>query len=263
MKAYHQGQLDFFCGLYAFINCLKLIGVLNLEAARQIFAQALREISAHPTPWQALLDNDSDYYWLMRYLFGRFGREPGAAFNLGQLPLAPLALMDGRERRTERQAPFRTYGIAEAEMRARLDLKRAEEIKLDELGREHMYLRPLRSAERTEREKNWSMDGLWPLLQNWLPAGDLFNKFTGDGEQRNGLILRFHRYLYPGQPPVVSHWTSGLEFKGDTLHLFDCTVDSAAVHRLVPRECVLSASALTSERLIRIEPESIYFLERI
>jgi hypothetical protein len=263
MKAYHQGQLDFFCGLYAFINCLKLIGGLNLEAARQVFAQALLEISAHPIPWQALLDNDSDYYWLMRYLFGRFGHKPGAAFTIGQLP---LALMDGKERRAtcpERQAQFGTYGVAETEMRALLDLKRPEEIKLEELERGHMYLRPLRSAERTERENNWSMDGLWPLLQSWLPAGNLFNKFTGDGEQRTGLILRFHRYLYPGQPPVVSHWTSGLEFKGDTLHLFDCTADSTAVHRLAPHECVLSASALSPERLIRIEPESIYFLERI
>jgi hypothetical protein len=263
MKAYHQGQLDFFCGLYAFINCLKLIGGLNLEAARGIFAQALREISAYPLLWQALLDNDSDYYWLMRYLFGRFGHKPGSAFKIGQLPPMPPGRKEHRAICLERQPPFRPYGVTETETRVRLGLKRPEEIKLDELGREHMYLRPLSCREHTEREKNWSMSELWPLLRSWLPVNNLFNNFSRDGEQSTGLILRFHRYLYPGQSPVVSHWTSGLEFKGDTLHLFDCTADSTAVHHLVPHGCVLSESALSPERLIRIEPESIYFIERI
>jgi hypothetical protein len=126
-----------------------------------------------------------------------------------------------------------------------------------------MYLRPLTGREHTEREKNWNMDELWTFLQSWLPVKNLFNNFIREGEQTTGLMLRFHRYLYPGQPPVVSHWTSGLEFKGDTLHLFDCTADKTAVHRLVLHECVLRESALSPERLIRIEPESIYFIERI
>jgi hypothetical protein len=267
MQAYHQGQLDFFCALYAFINGLKLTCGLNLADARLIFAQALREISAYPVLWQALLDNDSDYHWLLSYLFGRFGQNGSFAFRTGRLPLAPLSGKDrqapGRERGPGQGEPFRPYGVSGAELRGWLGLKRSVEVNLGEIGREHMYARSLSEGERGGREKNWNMDELWPLLQSWLPVKHLFNGFGNAGEQANCLLLRFHRYLYPGQPPVVSHWTTGLEFKGDTLQLFDCTADTTAVHSLAPRDCVLTESALSPERLIRIEPESIYFLERI
>jgi hypothetical protein len=267
MKAYHQGELDFFCALYAFINCLKLTGGLNLADARLIFAQALREISAYPVIWQALLDNDSDYYWLLNYLFGRFGQNRPFAFKIGRLPLAPWNNKDRQALRRgnapRQKPPFSLYGVSEAELGRWLGLKRPVEIDLGEIKYEHMYAQSLSGMEHSGRERNWNMDELWPLLQSWLPVKNFFTGFGNAAEQASCLLLRFHRYLYPGQPPVVSHWTTGLEFKGDTLQLFDCTADKTAVHSLTLQGCVLTESALSSERLIRIEPESIYFLERV
>jgi hypothetical protein len=267
MKAYHQGELDFFCALYAFINGLKLIGGMSLADARLVFAQTLREISAYPVLWQALLDNDSDYYWLLSYLFGRFGQNKPFALKVGRLPLAPLNSKGRQALRPERdprqKAPFRLYGVSEAELRRWLGLKRPAEVSLDEIQYEHLYERSLSGGGHSGREQNWDLAELWPLLQSWLPVKNLFSGFGNAGEQTNCLLLRFHRYLYPGQQPVVSHWTTGLEFKGDTLQLFDCTADKMAVHNLALQECVLTESALSPERLIRIEPESIYFLERV
>jgi hypothetical protein len=267
MKAYHQGELDFFCALYAFINGLKLTGGLNLADARLIFAQALREISAYPILWQALLDNDSDFYWLLNYLLGSFGRNLPFAFKAGRLPLAPLNSKDRQSPRLgsgqRQKPPFRPYGVSEAELRGWLGLKRPAEVTLGGLQHEHLYAHSPSGMEHSERGKNWNMGELWPLLQSWLPVKNLFTGFGDAAEQTTCLLLRFHRYLYPGQPPVVSHWTTGLEFKGDTLQLFDCTADKTAVHSLSLQGCVLTESALGPERLIRIEPDSIYFLERV
>jgi hypothetical protein len=267
MKAYHQGQLDYFCGLYAFINALRLICGLDLADARLIFAQTLQELSAYPVLWQAMLDNDTDYYWLLRYLSGRFSQNPAQAFKLGRLPLAPLNSEERQkiraERSPEQKSALRLYGISEQELRDWLGLKRQECLNLENLQYEHMHERPRTGSKHTDREKNWSMEELWPLLQSWVPVKNLFSSFGNAEKQASCLIFRFHRYLYPAHPPIVSHWTTGMEFKGDTLLLFDCTADKTAVHSLPLKECVLNESDLSRESLIRIEPESIFFMERI
>jgi hypothetical protein len=206
----------------------------------------------------------------LRYLFGHFSRKPAYAVKIGQLPVSPLNNLDRKKIRAERQlkqptgqGQIRLYGISEAEMRAWIGLKPPEPLNLDEVRYENLYARPVSGKERTDREKNWSIGELWPLLQSWMPVKHLFSSFSNAEEQKTCIILRFHRYLYPGHPPVVSHWTTGFEFKSDTLQLFDCTADKMAVHSLPIKECTLSENGLCSDSLIRLEPESIYFMERV
>ncbi|MDL2272476.1 hypothetical protein LJC23_05530 [Desulfovibrio sp. OttesenSCG-928-I05] len=71
MRPFHQGQLDFFCGIYAVINALDFLYGLPLARSREIFADTLEELSAQPDLWQATLRNHTDFYWLPPYVLSR------------------------------------------------------------------------------------------------------------------------------------------------------------------------------------------------
>ncbi len=65
---YMQGTLDFACGIYAVINGLALTHNLRLGAARGLLSMALWEFSRHDRAWKAFLQNETDHYWVVRYM---------------------------------------------------------------------------------------------------------------------------------------------------------------------------------------------------
>lgn len=373
MKAsqpFHQGQLDFFCAIYAVINALRLTGELGLADGRNILAESLREVSARPLLWNAVLSNQTDYYWLLRWLFGRFGRKNGFRFRVGHLPPAPLsnkqrriltnigkpsgervagkvdmsgakaagvagmaedtffapsdagadasarlpyefqahpqywvsgqfegktvadalnnmeeaapedsaahldsllgaveleprghAASSGAAPKGAERAGRGLYGLTDEELCAWIGISEPAECSLDSFTSDDLYLP--REKSGFGRELKWNLDELWPLLQSWVPVRSLFGSFNTDREQNRCLILRFHRHISAGAPPIISHWTVGREFQRETLHLFDCTADKNAIHSLPLRECVLSELQMAPDRLLRLEPDSVFFIEKL
>lgn len=394
LQPFHQGQLDFFCAVYAVINALRLTGDVGLADGRNILADSLREVAARPLLWEAVLTNQTDYYWLLRWMFGHFGRESGFEFKVGRLPAAPLSRkqrriltrsakagaaraglaargdalesgddfspaipvgynakcpdfdfagdaprelladhsgiegktvadalhsiaaagseqadgtgggtpdtlfsaplpgdeldsllsrvpLDGQDRfyapgpdgfqaqhlsagsygGPARENARGLYGLTDDELCAWVGLARPAKFCLDSVTRDDLFLQG--DAGGFGRELKWNMEELWPLLQSWLPVKSLFGSFNVDRRRKRCLILRFHRHLYASHPPLISHWSVGKDFQRETLHLFDCTADKNAIHSLPLRECVLSELQLAPDRLLRLEPDSVFFIEKI
>ncbi len=90
MRAYHQGQLDFFCAVYAIINALTLCYGIRLEDARKLLEQSLAGISSHSGLWLATLRNQSDFHWLVRALLKALEGQ-GSFFLRASWPFAPDA----------------------------------------------------------------------------------------------------------------------------------------------------------------------------
>lgn len=94
MRIFYQGQLDFFCGIYAVLNALQLVHGLTLGRARDLFAGLLTELPRHERVWQTTLRNETDFYWMVEYMLAAaqrefplrvtrpFSREPLAATGL-------------------------------------------------------------------------------------------------------------------------------------------------------------------------------------
>lgn len=72
MRRYMQGTLDFTCGIYAVINALSCIRGIDLAQARAMFQQSQMAFAAHPRLWRAFLYNESDHYWVVRYMLHRW-----------------------------------------------------------------------------------------------------------------------------------------------------------------------------------------------
>ena len=76
MRRYLQGTLDFACGIYAVINALSLTHSLDLAGARAIFRETHLDITAHPDLWADYTGNNTDHYWLVRHMLGRWCSAP-------------------------------------------------------------------------------------------------------------------------------------------------------------------------------------------
>lgn len=74
MQRFYQGQLDFFCAVYAVVNALTALYGLRLSQARALLATALADVSRYPELWRATLNNDTDFYWLCDYLLLACGK---------------------------------------------------------------------------------------------------------------------------------------------------------------------------------------------
>ena len=72
MRRYMQGTLDFACGIYAVINALSCIYGLDLAHARKIFQETVHALSKQERVWISFLCNETDHYWLIRWLLGRW-----------------------------------------------------------------------------------------------------------------------------------------------------------------------------------------------
>lgn len=260
MNPYHQGQLDFFCAIYAFINSMRLLFGLPLNQARYILGTALEEISARPNIWNAMLNNKTDHHWVMPFMLGRFCENGQFPVRVAQLPAAPLA-----------DAPFTSLlDAGDDAIRDWLKLSAPKRVNLDDLTPQGLYrpdvefgvdFRLKVAANSTSRA--WNANTFWPFLRRWLPARKFISVFGSSHQQKRCLILRFHRYL-PYQPlPLLSHWSTGLDFSKDTLNLFDCTANKDAVHCLPAGETAICPEELNQPRLLALEPQSLWFIEKV
>ena len=98
---------------------------------------------------------------------------------------------------------------------------------------------------------------VWQTLQSWLPNG---KESTTPGR---AVILRFHRYLSLGGLPVISHWSSGARVLGGMLMLHDASKEEGALHSLVRGELATRKREISEARPLLLEPESLFFLERV
>jgi hypothetical protein len=71
-----QGTLDFTCGIYAVINALSCTYGLDLASARKIFQETMHALSGQERLWNSFLHNETDHYWLVRWLLSRWCFEP-------------------------------------------------------------------------------------------------------------------------------------------------------------------------------------------
>ncbi len=84
MRRYMQGTLDFACGIYAVINALSRTHGLDLENARGIFRESILTLSQQEGIWLHFLRNETDHYWLVRWLLGRWCCEPPRRLEIMQ-----------------------------------------------------------------------------------------------------------------------------------------------------------------------------------
>jgi hypothetical protein len=71
-----QGTLDFTCGIYAVINALSCTYGLDLANARKLFRETMHALSGQEKLWSNFLRNETDHYWLIRWLLARWCFEP-------------------------------------------------------------------------------------------------------------------------------------------------------------------------------------------
>ncbi len=244
-RAWHQGQLDFFCAIYAVINALVLTHGINLSACRKLLADTLKTLSTHSFLWQAVLRNETDFYWLVDYMLAQFCQS-------GPLKTKTLAAKTGR-----------AGGFQEKNFGP-------ECLKLEEVFLYRKDESPCRS----------SPEDLWKRLKDWLPEEDptlapqpspydVENWFSqtdagadaGPERRARAVILRFNRYLPFSDQPIITHWTTARAFEGDTLLLFDATADQGATHSIALDQCALHKSQLSPTRQLEIELASIRLLE--
>lgn len=65
LKPFYQGKLDVFCAMYAVLNGLRLTHGIRTIKARDILNDALFELSADPAAFRAVLDQKTDYVFLV------------------------------------------------------------------------------------------------------------------------------------------------------------------------------------------------------
>lgn len=222
MQRYYQGQLDFFCAIYAVINALTALYGLNLSQARTLFATMLSDIAGHPGLWHATLTNKTDFHWLTEHMLH--------ACTKGQS--YPVRVF----------RPF-TFERDLSEKAADLGNARAYS--------EASYDYDLRKPENAPV--------LWQAFTQFLP--DLPTQPRA-GTARRVAILRFHRYMRFVEEPVVSHWSVADRRHEGILHLRDASKEESALYSLDPAVTVFAPELISETQNVRIEPESIYFIER-
>lgn len=222
MQRYHQGQLDFFCAIYAVTNALTALYGLNLTQARTLFATTLSDISAHPGLWRATLTNKTDFHWLIEHML--------------------LACARGRSYRARVFRPF-TLERELPESAAGLENARAYT--------EIPYDQALRKPENAPV--------IWRAFKDFLPEAETQPKA---GTAKQVAILRFHRYMRFVEHPVVSHWTVADRRRNGILHLRDASREENALYSLDPKVTIFAPEQVSETYTVRIEPESVYFIER-
>lgn len=222
MQRYYQGQLDFFCAIYAVINALTALYGLTLSQARALLATILSDISTHPGLWQATLLNKTDFHWLTEHML--------------------IACVKGHSYPVR---VFRPFALDREIPEAAVDLNNAR------VYTETPHNDALGKPENTPV--------LWKAFTDFLPELETQPK---TGTARRVVILRFHRYMRFVEDPVVSHWSVADRHYNDLLHLRDASKEESALYSLDPAVTVFAPELISDTRNVRIEPESIYFIER-
>ena len=95
MRRYMQGTLDYHCAIYAFINALACLGKADLSDARRIFEDTMFKIAAHPDIFKPFVRNETDHYWLLRFLLSRWAM--GGAWQMRVLQPFGTSLLPQEE----------------------------------------------------------------------------------------------------------------------------------------------------------------------
>ena len=92
-------------------------------------------------------------------------------------------------------------------------------------------------------------EALWKALEDWLASPG-----------RTALV-RFQRFLVPGGPALVRHWTAARAVEGDSLELYDCSIQENAVRSIPEFGFATDPQRIGLDRLLLVEPEHVRFLE--
>ena len=220
MQRYYQGQLDFFCAVYAVINALTAMFGINLTQARMLFATALYDTSKHPSLWLATLENKTDFHWLVAYMIQAASR--GSSYPLRAF--RPF-VADGK-------IPDEAADLAQA---------------------------ALHVAGGQSFRNPGNADTFWRRIDDWLLPSEAPPM---PGSVSRTLIFRFHRYIPFISEPVISHWSVADHIFAGKLHLRDCSKEERALHNLDRTVTVLHPDRVDDAHNVRIEPESVFFLEK-
>jgi len=222
-----QGTLDFTCGIYAVINALSCTYGLELAPAKKIFQETMHTLSGQKKIWNSFLSNETDHYWLVRWMLGRWCSE------------APWEL-DVRQ-------PF-----ADCLLPAPLSGNHPENQKTDWAGVK-LYLPENHAPDGPTCPVATQSEALavWNALADWL------GKQKGDNGNARAAILRFHRFAPGMREPLVSHWTTAHATNDRVILLHDASAEPGALFMLEHRALLPEVQRTA---LLRIVPESIVLL---
>lgn len=115
------------------------------------------------------------------------------------------------------------------------------------------------SAHATPGPVVTDADCIWSGLEEWLPATQVQPRA---GSARRAAILRFHRYIRYVPNPVVSHWSVMDCHHEGVFQLRDASKEESALYSLARDMCVFVPELISEKYSVRIEPESLFFIER-
>ncbi len=192
-RRYLQGTLDFACAIYAVINALAHTRGLDLAGARRMFQETEISLAEVPDLWKSFLRNETDHYWLVRYMLERWCGSAPWKLNVRQ-PFSDC-LLPGK---------------------GGMDLAGVT-----------LFLPEAESAQGPASPDKAGKEAasVWRTLEEW------FDDRSGNRPKRAAL-LRFHRFLFHECPPVVSHWTTVRGLTGDVLRLHDASSEANALFSL-------------------------------
>lgn len=192
MRRYMQGTLDFTCGIYAVINALSCVYEISLANARTIFQETMQALSEQERLWNSFLRNETDHYWLIRWLLGRWCLEPPWRLGLRQ----PFSGCLSPQQR----------GNSLAEM----------ELYLPETYPPDGPACPAEAASEAA--------AVWDALTDWFERKN--------SEESRAAVLRFHRFIPGARKPVVSHWTTAQGITDKAILLHDASAEPGSLFLL-------------------------------
>lgn len=100
---------------------------------------------------------------------------------------------------------------------------------------------------------------IWAALEQWLPAT---RSQPRAGSARRVALVRFHRYIRYVPNPIVSHWSMADCHHAGMFQLRDASKEKNALYSLDRDTCVFAPELVSEKYPVRIEPESLFFIER-
>lgn len=95
---------------------------------------------------------------------------------------------------------------------------------------------------------------VWEGMSEWMNKG-------ASGKSRRTCVFRFQRFMPLRQEPLVSHWTTADRLMGDTLFLFDASMEETAIHLIDKTGFATQRENISSSRLLLVEPATVFLLE--
>ena len=83
------------------------------------------------------------------------------------------------------------------------------------------------------------------------------------GSARRAVILRFHRYIRYVPNPIVSHWSVADCHHDGIFQLRDASKEENSLHALERGHTAVHKTRVDRERMVLLEPDSLFFLERM